>query len=55
MEQEKNKNAFSLVASWFARWVLNNKEVSVLSIILLILVNWLVGKRIVAYSRKQKN
>lgn len=42
MEEQKNKNAFSLAASWFVRWVLNNKAVSVLLIILLILVNLLL-------------
>ncbi|MBT2583481.1 AI-2E family transporter [Planococcus sp. ISL-109] len=46
MDQEKNKNAFSLAASWFVKWVLNNKAVSVLVIILLIQVNLLLLPRI---------
>lgn len=46
MEPEKNKTAFSLAASWFVRWVLNNKAVSVLVILLLIQVNILLLPRI---------
>ncbi|MDQ0429521.1 putative PurR-regulated permease PerM [Planomicrobium stackebrandtii] len=42
MEQDKNKNALSHAASWFVKWVLNNKAVSVLVIILLILLNLLL-------------
>lgn len=42
MEQEKNKNALSHAASWFVKWVLNNKAVSVLIIVLLILLNLLL-------------
>ena len=45
MEQEKNKKALSNAASWFARWVLNNKVVSVLIIILLFQVNLLLLPR----------
>ena len=45
MEQDKNKNALSHAASWFMKWVLNNKAVSVLFISLLILLNlWLLPK-----------
>ncbi|MBT2583482.1 hypothetical protein [Planococcus sp. ISL-109] len=55
MDQEKDKTGFGLVASWFPTWVQNNKAVFALIIILLILVNWLAGKRILAYSRKQKS
>ena len=39
MEKEKNKTALSNAASWFVKWVLNNKAVSVLVILLLILLN----------------
>ena len=42
MEQDKNKNALSHAASWFVKWVLNNKAVSVLIIVLLILLNLLL-------------
>lgn len=42
MEPDKNKHALSHAATWFAKWVLNNKAVSVLIIILLILLNLLV-------------
>ncbi|WP_238323346.1 AI-2E family transporter [Planococcus antarcticus] len=42
MEQDKNKNALSHAASWFAKWVLNNKAVSILIIVLLILLNLLL-------------
>ncbi len=42
MEQDKNKNALSHAASWFVKWVLNNKAVSVLVIVLLILLNLLL-------------
>lgn len=42
MDQEKNKNALSQAASWFVKWVLNNKAVSVLIITLLIFVNLLL-------------
>lgn len=42
MEQDKNKNTLSHAASWFVKWVLNNKAVSVLIIILLILLNLLL-------------
>lgn len=46
MEPEKNKTAFSLAASWFVKWVLNNKAVSVLIILLLIQLNILLVPRI---------
>lgn len=46
MEEQKNKSPFSLAASWFVKWVLNNKAVSVLLIILLILVNLLLLPKI---------
>jgi len=46
MEPEQNKTAFSLAASWFMKWVLNNKAVSVLIILLLIQVNILLLPRI---------
>ncbi|WP_434401802.1 AI-2E family transporter [Planococcus sp. 11815] len=46
MGPEQNKTAFSLAASWFVRWVLNNKAVSVLIILLLIQVNILLLPRI---------
>lgn len=36
---EKNKSPLSSAASWFVKWVLNNKAVSVLVILLLILLN----------------
>ena len=39
MEKEKNKTALSNATSWFVKWVLNNKAVSVLVILLLILLN----------------
>lgn len=42
MDDEKNKNTLSLAASWFMKWILNNKAVSVLIIILLILLNLLL-------------
>ncbi|WP_033543238.1 AI-2E family transporter [Planococcus sp. CAU13] len=42
MERDKNKSALSSAASWFVKWVLNNKAVSVLIIILLILLNLLL-------------
>ena len=42
MEQEKNKNALSHAASWFVKWVLNNKAVSVLIILLLLMLNLLL-------------
>ena len=42
VEEEKNKNALSIAASWFVKWVLNNKAVSVLIVILLILLNLLL-------------
>lgn len=46
MEEQKNISPFSLAASWFVKWVLNNKAVSVLLIILLILVNLLLLPKI---------
>lgn len=42
MEEDKNKNAISIAASWFVKWVLNNKAVSVLIVILLISLNLLL-------------
>ena len=42
MEEDKNKNALSVAASWFVKWVLNNKAVSVLLIILLLMLNLLL-------------
>lgn len=42
MEHDKNKRALSQAASWFVKWVLNNKAVSVLIIVLLILLNLLL-------------
>lgn len=42
MEGQKDKNALSITASWFVKWVLDNKAVSVLLIILLILLNFLL-------------
>jgi predicted PurR-regulated permease PerM len=46
MGQDNNQNVFSHAASWFVKWVLNNKAVSVLIIILLIQVNLLLLPRI---------
>ena len=42
MDQDKSKTALSNAASWFVKWVLNNKAVSVLVIILLVLLNLLL-------------
>lgn len=42
LEHDKNKRALSQAASWFVKWVLNNKAVSVLIIVLLILLNLLL-------------
>ena len=39
MEPNNNRSALSHAASWFVRWVLNNKAVAVLLIILLTLLN----------------
>lgn len=39
MEPNNNRNALSHAASWFVRWVLNNKAVAVLLILLLTLLN----------------
>lgn len=39
MDQDKSKTALTNAASWFMKWVLNNKAVSVLVITLLILLN----------------
>lgn len=42
MDQDKSKTALSNAASWFVKWVLNNKAVSVLVITLLVLLNLLL-------------
>lgn len=46
MEQDKNKHALSHAASWFVKWVLNNKAVSVLVILLLLMLNLLLLPKI---------
>lgn len=46
MGRDNNQHVFSHAASWFVKWVLNNKAVSVLIIILLIQVNLLLLPRI---------
>ncbi len=46
MEPDHNKNALSHAASWFVKWVLNNKAVSVLIIVLLVLLNLLLLPRV---------
>jgi len=38
MEEQKDKQMLKLAASWFMKWVLNNKAVSILFILLLVLL-----------------